>query len=99
MNKYDYDFIGNTMLSERIEDLCENNSVFANELIKIAERYRKCDWGDVSEEDKILNDRAYKANRYDHTLAAYKTSEGTVWVSTDFIYRITLVAFPGDEEW
>lgn len=54
-----------------------------NELLNALDRYTKCDWGDISEEDKALNDKAVETGE-GRILAAYETSKEKVWIITDF---------------
>lgn len=45
-------------------------------------RHAKCDWGDVADEDKSLNDRAIDDGS--RLLSAYRTVDGTkLWVITE----------------
>lgn len=53
------------------------------ELLDAFRRYVRCDWGDIPEEDKALNDEAVRAGD-GRTLAAYNTSSGKIWIITDF---------------
>ena len=53
------------------------------ELLDAFGRYTKCDWGDIPEEDKALNDKAVRVGD-GRTLAAYNTSKGEIWIITAF---------------
>ncbi len=45
------------------------------------EKYKACNWGDLEEEDKLLNDNAIKFNN-DRILARYKTTKGDIYIIT-----------------
>ena len=74
-----------------------NNWEFRKELFDALERYTKCDWGDLSEEDKALNNEAVRVGD-GRTLATYSTSKGEIWITTDFGDKgnVTTMLFPNE---
>ena len=77
--------------------ICENvekNPQFLIEILESLERFNKCDWGDLCDEDKALNDLAVKTK--DRTLASYITSQGKVYIITDAGHEITTVLFANE---
>jgi hypothetical protein len=56
-------------------------------------RHRIGDWGDVSADDKLLNDQARQEG--DRLLSSYKTSKGTVfWIITEADRSCTTILLP-----
>ena len=72
----------------------EKSPIFAGELSIAFQRYQRGDWGDLCQEDKELNDLA--VNGEDRILAAYKTSEGTIWIITEWDRSATTFLFPSE---
>lgn len=58
------------------------------------ERYKNCDWGDLDEEDKMMNGEALKCG--DRLLAAYKNAEKDwkIWIITEADRKTTTILFP-----
>jgi hypothetical protein len=58
-------------------------------------RHRIGDWGDVSDEDKLLNDHARREG--DRLLSSYKTSQGAVfWIISEADRSCTTILLPED---
>lgn len=58
-------------------------------------RYMACDWGDLCEEDKAINDYAIKNG--ERILASYKSGKGvTFWIITEWDRSVTTVLLPED---
>lgn len=74
--------LGKRVMTQGIANIL-NNWEIRKELFDALERYTKCDWGDIPEEDKALNDEAVRVGD-GRTLAAYNTSKGEIWIITDF---------------
>lgn len=53
------------------------------EIMTAFERYIDCDWGDLGEEDKEMNDNAIK-NNDDRILARYNLSFGSIYIITEY---------------
>ena len=61
-------------------------------------RYLKCDWGEMDESDKALNDSAVE-NGDDRILAAYKSSgpkAWKIWIITEWDHSATTILFPDE---
>jgi hypothetical protein len=74
-----------------------NDPVFAHNVHACLTRYRKGDWGDLSDEDKKMNDEALKDG--DQILAAYEvpTSQATtrkIYIVTEWDRSVTTILFP-----
>lgn len=65
------------------------------DIIKGLGRHRKCDWGDVYEEDKIANDEAFEMGY--RILSSYTSSKGVkFWIITEADRSITTVLLPSE---
>ena len=72
--------LGKQVMTQGIANI---HGLTIKELLDALGRYTKCDWGDIPEEDKALNDEAVRVGD-GRTLAAYNTSKGEIWIITDF---------------
>jgi hypothetical protein len=61
----------------------------------VLHRYISADWGDLSLGDKKANDNAVETGN-DRILAAYNTSEGKVYITTEWDRSYTCVMFAED---
>ncbi len=55
------------------------------------------DWGDLSQEDKELNDAGLSPYSPDRLLSAYKSSRGEkFWIITEYDRSVTTILLPSD---
>lgn len=60
------------------------------------ERHMRCDWGDLSDHDRAMNDGAVRSGA-DRILSSYKDSKGTkFWIITEADRSVTTVLLPDD---
>lgn len=74
--------LGKQVMTQGIANMLDDTKI-CEELLGVLRQYTKCDWGDIPDEDKALNDEAVRASD-GRTLAAYNTSKGEIWIITDF---------------
>lgn len=73
-----------------------NETVNENTIIGILTRYQNCDWGDLSESDKELNDLSVK-NGDDNILAAYDIGlDEKVYIITEADRSVTTILFASE---
>ena len=84
--------LGETVMTCGINEAMKNDENFEAEIIKAFDRYINCDWGDLGESDKKTNDEAIK-NNDDRILAKYKTSEGNIYIITEWDRSYTTIMF------
>ena len=84
--------MGRLLMTHQINATREENKKFADEIQKALQRYASCDWGDLTESDKNLNDEAVKSGN-DRILAAFATSEGKIYIITEWDRSYTTVLF------
>lgn len=74
--------LGKQVMTQGIANILGDGKI-CEELLDAFGRYTKCDWGDIPEEDKALNDSAVETGE-GRILAAYEISKERVWIITDF---------------
>jgi hypothetical protein len=79
-------------MTRNINDTIADNEAFSKEILTALRRYVACDWGDLCKEDKGLNNSAVKSGN-DRILAAYSTSEGKVYIITEYNREYTTILF------
>lgn len=89
--------LGQTVATAGISNACQNDPIFAHNIKDIFFRYTKQDWGDLSPDDKKLNDDAIKSGE-DRILAAYHVANSQqetqkVYIITEWDRSVTTVLF------
>ena len=87
--------LGQLVMTRGIADVMENNEVFKTEVNQAFEKYANCDWGDTCKEDAAMNDEAIKTGD-DRVLAVYQTSEGKIYIITEWDRSCTTILFPSE---
>lgn len=85
-------FLGKTVMTSGVNNKIAESEKFAREIKICMEKYITCDWGDLCNEDKGMNDNALR-NGNDRILAAYDTSEGKVYIITEHDRSATTILF------
>ena len=83
---------GKVVLTQGISNKMTDSNRFYTQVIKALERYKKEDWGEICEEDKMSNDMAVKYG--DRILASYETINGKIWIITEWDRSYTTILFP-----
>ena len=86
--------LGMLVATTRIADRIREDKEFNHFVFDSLERYKNCDWGDLDEEDKMMNGEALKCG--DRLLAAYKNAEKEwkIWIITEADRKTTTILFP-----
>ena len=85
---------GRIVVTRGVADEMDESPLFAGEVAAGYDRYHRKDWGELSQEDKELNDQAIGAG--ERILAAYQTSKGKIWIITERDRSVTTILFPGE---
>ncbi len=85
-------FLGKTVMTSGVNNKIAESEKFAREIKICMEKYITCDWGDLCNEDKEMNDNALR-NGNDRILADYDTSEGKVYIITEHDRSATTILF------
>ena len=77
--------LGEIENTRKIDELMDNSLVFCNWIRNCLERYSKCDWGDIEEEYKVLNDKIVlrKGAEDGRLLARYNHPDGDIYIMTE----------------
>ena len=87
--------LGRLIMTCGISAAMEKDAAFYNFVMGSLDRYRTCDWGELSANDCQANDAAV-TNGDDKILAAYTSRElqKKIWIITEADRRYTTVLFP-----
>ena len=85
-------FLGKTVMTSGVNNKIAESEKFAREIKICMEKYITCDWGDLCNEDKEMNDNALR-NGNDRILAAYDTPEGKIYIITEHDRSYTTILF------
>jgi hypothetical protein len=86
--------LGQIVMTRSIAIDVEESAKFAREVTKALRRYASGDWGDICAEDAQMNNEA--VNGGDRILAAYNTSNGKIWIITEWDRSATTILYPED---
>lgn len=85
--------LGKTVMTRGIAQAIRENASFGSEINKAFNRYISGDWGDLlGWEDKEMNDLAV-IRKNDRIFAKYETSEGPIYIITEWDRSATTVLF------
>ena len=80
-------------LTSNVSSALAEDELFASEIVAFITKYARCDWGDLSDGDKIANNRAVLYPNSDRIVAAYNTSKGRIYIITEADCSATTVLF------
>lgn len=86
--------LGRTLMTAGVSSTAKENAGFDEEIAKCLLRHSTCDWGDLCEEDALLNDEVLISG--DRILSSYKTTKGKVWIITEADRSATTILFPSE---
>ena len=81
--------LGNLVMTQGIASIIGKNKLFENEIKACFFRYVSCDWGDLCEEDKHINNNALVNG--ERILAKYNTSESPIYIITEWDRSVTTI--------
>ena len=84
--------LGKVVMTNGINSKMAENKKFSDEIMNCFKKYMVCDWGDMCNEDKEMNDNALRTGTA-RVLAAYNTSEGRVYIITEQDRSYTTILF------
>ena len=87
--------LGKVVMTNGISSKMAENEEFSNEIANCFRRYIVCDWGELCDEDKEMNDKALRTGTA-RVLAAYDTSEGRVYIITEQNRSYTTILFANE---
>lgn len=86
---------GKLVMTREINNAVADDVTFSKEVLNSIRKHLNCDWGDLCDEDKNLNNNAIK-NKNDRILSAYNTSKGRIYIITEYDRSYTTVLFSSE---
>lgn len=101
MYKSKYFNVGKTVCTNKVNELTGECERFLIEILIALQRYTFKDWGNISEEDKQINENNLKNTEDIFLMGAYETCKGTIWIMTNRATEmpgdnVTMVLFPDE---
>lgn len=84
--------IGQLVITRGINGEIADNADFAKFMMQSLKKYMGCDWGNLCDEDKAMNDSAVK-NGDDRIVARYNSIYGDIYIITEWDRSVTTVLF------
>lgn len=87
--------LGQIVMTGGIADRVSQDEAFAKFVAESLERHKRCDWGDMCDEDKKANDRAIGPEGPQRTFSAYKHEvHPKIWIITEWDRSVTTILYP-----
>ena len=84
--------LGQLVMTRGVHSKIKEDVDFAVGVLDAFERYQRCDFGDLCEEDKTENEQALKnGNRI---FAVYNIGNEKIWIITEHDRSVTTILFP-----
>lgn len=79
-------------MTRAVHDKMNSDIDFAIGVLDSMEKYRSCDWGDLSESDQAENEHALKEG--ERIFALYNIGNEKVYIITEWDRSVTTILFP-----
>ncbi len=86
--------LGRLVMTSKIHKNINESINFDADVGAVFGRYIQCDWGNISEEDKLINEEALKEGGT--LMGAYDTPKGEIWIITEWDRSVTTILFPDE---
>lgn len=91
-NKFE---LGQLVATRGVARAMKSNASFHSFVSASLKEYTNCNWGDVPQEDKEMNDLSVQSDG--RLLGSYKHPEvGTLWIITEWDRSVTTLLFPDE---
>ena len=84
--------LGKLVMTRGVHSKIKEDVDFAIGVLDAFERYQRCDWGDLCEEDKAENEHALKEG--ERIFAVYNIGKEKVYIITEHDRSVTTILFP-----
>ena len=84
--------LGKLVMTRGVHSKIKEDVDFAVDVLDAFERYQRCDWGDLCDEDKALNEQALKDG--DRIFAVYTCVNEKIWIITEHDRSATTILLP-----
>jgi len=89
--------LGAITVTRGVYELSKRNPVFGQFVEKSLARFTLCDWGDLCQEDKEMNEISINpANDAGRVLARYNSPEAEIFITTEWDRSATTILFPSE---
>jgi hypothetical protein len=85
--------LGRLVQTRGVDHKARESDLFQREVMDALKKYKRGDWGKTDRQDAKMNDAALKSGD-DRILAVYPTSEGDIWIITEWNRSATTILFP-----
>jgi len=86
--------LGDLVATAGVSEFVNEDPARHEEMLGLVARHLNCDWGDVCDEDKKLNDEALTEGS--RLLSSYLLAGKKVWIITEADRSVTTVLFPDE---
>ncbi len=91
---------GRIVMTRGIADTIEGDISYHSDITTALEKHLSGDWGDLSDDDKQINDDAIiaeqKGEPTDRIFSAYNTKSGKIYIITEFDRSVTTILYPSE---
>lgn len=87
--------LGQMVATCGVNNKMQEDAEFAAFVRHSLSRYITCDWGEIDDDDKEMNDAALGPEP-ERILAAYKNDKYKIWIITEFDRSATTILFPSE---
>jgi hypothetical protein len=86
--------LGMMVCTRYVNDCIAENALFAEFVLDSLKRHANCDWGEISESDKVEND--FSLDKHLRLFSVYKKDKFVIWVITEADRSVTTILFPSE---
>lgn len=88
--------LGKTFTTNRVSKMMEESDKFRHFVESSFQRFLRCDWGEISDDDRKANDDGLE--NYDTLIASYTSNElrQKIWIITEADRSMTTILFPDE---
>ena len=86
--------LGQLVMTKGVHSKIKDDVDFAVGVLDAFERYQRCDWGDLCDEDKALNEQALTDTDGGRIFAVYTCGNDKIWIITEHDRSVTTILFP-----
>lgn len=85
--------LGEVVVTKKINEMMQRDMKFADFIVGSYNRYAKCDWGELCEDDRKSNEEALK--NQERLMGVYQMDNGEkIWIITEWDRSVTTILFP-----
>ena len=84
--------LGKLVMTRGVHSKIKEDVDFAIGVLDAFERYQRCDWGDLCDEDKAENEHALKEG--ERIFALYHIGTEKIYIITEWDRSVTTILFP-----